>query len=66
MCVTAIANLMQSSFKAGNPRTKFTMNTDIIPFIDSHWGGMTTIHRCVRQSWHATVSKKHCFLYFMI
>lgn len=55
MCVTAIANLMQASIKEGNPRTKFTKDKDIIPFIDSHWEGMTTIPRRVTQSWHSTI-----------
>lgn len=57
MCVTAIANLMQASIKEGNPKTKFTKDKDIIPFIESHWEGMTTIPRRVTQSWHVTVSK---------
>jgi hypothetical protein len=55
MCVTAIGNLMQASVKEGSPRTMFSKERDIIPFIDSHWEGMTTMPRRVTQSWHATV-----------
>ena len=55
MCVTAIGNLMQASVKEGSPRTMFSKERDIIPFIDSHWEGMTTMPRRVTQSWHLTV-----------
>jgi hypothetical protein len=55
MCVTAIGNLMQASVKEGSPRTMFSKERDIIPFIDSHWEGMTTMPRRVTQSWHVTV-----------
>lgn len=57
MCITAIANLMQTSTKEGNPRTMFSKDMDIIPFIESHWEGMTTMSRRVTQSWYATVRK---------
>ena len=33
----------------------FSKERDIIPFIDSHWEGMTTMPRRVTQSWHLTV-----------
>ncbi|XP_046668089.1 set1/Ash2 histone methyltransferase complex subunit ASH2 isoform X1 [Homalodisca vitripennis] len=55
MCVTAIGNLTQASIKEGKPRTKFSKERDIIPFIDAHWEGMTTTSRRVTQSWHSTV-----------
>jgi Set1/Ash2 histone methyltransferase complex subunit ASH2 len=61
MCVTALGNLMQASVKEGSPRTMFSKERDIIPFIDSHWEGMTTMPRRVTQSWHSTVS---CLLLF--
>nr|XP_018914030.1 PREDICTED: set1/Ash2 histone methyltransferase complex subunit ASH2 isoform X3 [Bemisia tabaci] len=57
MCVTAIANMMQASVKEGNPRVKFSKDRDIIPFIEAHWEGMTTIARRVTQSWHSTILK---------
>jgi len=52
MCVTAVGNLMQASVKEGSPCTMFSKERDIIPFIDSHWEGMTTMPRRVTQSWH--------------
>ncbi|XP_075217314.1 set1/Ash2 histone methyltransferase complex subunit ash2 isoform X2 [Lycorma delicatula] len=55
MCVTALGNLMQQSIKEGTPQTCFSKDKHIIPFIESHWEGMTTIPRRVTQSWHATV-----------
>ncbi|XP_069680550.1 set1/Ash2 histone methyltransferase complex subunit ASH2 [Periplaneta americana] len=57
MCVTAIGNLMQASVKEGSPRTMFSKERDIIPFIDSHWEGMTTMPRRVTQSWHSTIHR---------
>lgn len=57
MCVTAIGNMMQASVKEGSPRTMFSKERDIIPFIDSHWEGMTTMPRRVTQSWHATIHR---------
>ncbi|KDR18916.1 set1/Ash2 histone methyltransferase complex subunit ASH2 isoform X1 [Zootermopsis nevadensis] len=57
MCVTAIGNLMQASVKEGSPRVMFSKERDIIPFIDSHWEGMTTMPRRVTQSWHSTIHR---------
>lgn len=55
LCVTAIANLMQTSVKEGKPRKAFSKDKEIIPYIESHWEGMTTSARRVTQSWHSTV-----------
>ncbi|KAL1122272.1 hypothetical protein AAG570_003677 [Ranatra chinensis] len=55
ICMTAIANLMQLSLKEGTPRTKFGKDKDIIPFIESHWDGITTFARRVKQSMCASV-----------
>ncbi|KAK7865162.1 hypothetical protein R5R35_002221 [Gryllus longicercus] len=57
MCITALGNLMQASVKEGNPRRLFSKDRDIIPFIDSHWEGMTTMPRRVTQSWHSTIHR---------
>ncbi|XP_065199771.1 set1/Ash2 histone methyltransferase complex subunit ASH2 [Planococcus citri] len=66
LCVTAIGNLIQSSIKEGKPKKYFSKDKDIIPFIDSHWEGMTTTARRVTQSWHSTVLRtltKDCTLF---
>lgn len=55
MCVTAIANLQQSSFKEGTGRTMFSKDKEIIPYIEYHWEALTTTSRRVTQSWHSTV-----------
>lgn len=55
LCVTAIGNLIQGSIKEGKPKKFFSKDKDIIPYIDSHWEGMTTTARRVTQSWHSTV-----------
>nr|WAB05091.1 trithorax protein Ash2 [Colaphellus bowringi] len=57
MCVTAIANLQQSSFKEGNNRTMFSKDKEIIPYIEYYWEALTTTSRRVTQSWHITVTK---------
>lgn len=55
MCVTALANLQQSSFKEGAGRTLFSKDKEIIPYIEYHWEALTTTSRRVTQSWYATV-----------
>ncbi|XKL67448.1 hypothetical protein PGB90_002939 [Kerria lacca] len=55
LCVTAIANLIQTTVKEGKPKKFFSKDKDIIPFIECHWEGMTTTARRVTQSWHSTV-----------
>ncbi|XP_014210534.1 set1/Ash2 histone methyltransferase complex subunit ASH2 [Copidosoma floridanum] len=57
MCVTAIANLIQSCQKDNTNRTVFHKDRDIIPFIEYHWESMTTIPRRVTLSWHARIHK---------
>lgn len=56
MCVTAIANLLQTCQKENDQRMLFHKDKDIIPFIECHWESMTTMPRRVTLSWHATVS----------
>ncbi|KAF5303454.1 hypothetical protein FQA39_LY19024 [Lamprigera yunnana] len=55
MCVTALANLQQGSFKEGINRTMFSKDKEIIPYIEYHWEALTTTARRVTQSWHTTV-----------
>ncbi|XP_049783196.1 set1/Ash2 histone methyltransferase complex subunit ASH2 isoform X2 [Schistocerca cancellata] len=57
MCITAIGNLQQASVKDGTCRTTFSKDKDIIPFIEAHWEGMTTMPRRVTQSWHTTIQR---------
>lgn len=55
MCVTAIANLLQTAQKENDSRLMFHKDKDIIPFIEYHWESMTTMPRRVTLSWHDTV-----------
>lgn len=55
ICITAMANLMQTSIKEGCPRTQFSKDRDIIPFIESHWEGITTFAKRVKQSMYSSV-----------
>lgn len=57
MCITALANLQQESFKEGANRTLFSKEKEIIPYIEYHWEALTTTSRRVTQSWHATVHR---------
>ncbi|KAJ8683163.1 hypothetical protein QAD02_018955 [Eretmocerus hayati] len=57
MCVTAIANLMQTCQKENNHRLLFHKDREIIPFIECHWESMTTMPRRVTQSWHSRIQK---------
>lgn len=55
MCITAIANLQQTSAKEGGNQTMFNKDKEIIPYIENHWEALTTTSRRVTQSWHSTV-----------
>ncbi|GAB6028371.1 transcription factor, contains a PHD finger motif [Chamberlinius hualienensis] len=57
MCQTTIANLIQQSIINGKPRTMFSKDKEIIPFIDANWEGLTTFTRRVKQTWHTTIFK---------
>lgn len=57
MCITALANLQQTSAKEGGNRTMFNKDREIIPYIEHHWEALTTTSRRVTQSWHVTVTK---------
>lgn len=57
MCITALANLQQTSSKEGANRTMFSKDKEIIPYIEYHWEALTTTSRRVTQSWHVTVTK---------
>ena len=37
MCITTIANLMQTSIKEGKSRQYFSRDKEIVPYIESHW-----------------------------
>ncbi|XP_024082819.1 set1/Ash2 histone methyltransferase complex subunit ASH2 isoform X1 [Cimex lectularius] len=62
ICTTAMANLMQASIKEGIPKSKFNKDKDIIPFIESHWEGLTTFARRIKQSMHSSV-RFHFFFF---
>lgn len=57
MCITALANLQQSSAKEGSNRAMFSKDKEIIPYIEYHWEALTTTSRRVTSSWHATVHR---------
>lgn len=57
MCVTAIANMQQAAMKEGKPKTIFSKDKEIIPFIEQYWEALTTMPRRVTQSWYSTVQR---------
>uniref|UniRef100_T1H1W4 Set1/Ash2 histone methyltransferase complex subunit ASH2-like winged-helix domain-containing protein n=1 Tax=Megaselia scalaris TaxID=36166 RepID=T1H1W4_MEGSC len=57
MCITAIANIQSLTYKDGNPKTLFSRDKEIIPFIEQNWESMTTMPRRSTQSWYATIHR---------
>uniref|UniRef100_A0A4W5MGY7 Set1/Ash2 histone methyltransferase complex subunit ASH2 n=1 Tax=Hucho hucho TaxID=62062 RepID=A0A4W5MGY7_9TELE len=52
MCLTALANLTWSSrTQEEHPKTMFSKDKDIIPFIDKYWECMTTRQRPGKLTW---------------
>lgn len=43
ICVTAIGNLMQKNIKNENSQVYFSVNKDIMPFVNLNWGIITTV-----------------------
>ena len=54
MCVTALANLQQAALREDG-RTLFSLAKDVVPWIEMHWEGMTTMARRTTHSWKQTV-----------
>ncbi|XP_054711845.1 set1/Ash2 histone methyltransferase complex subunit ASH2-like [Uloborus diversus] len=57
ICGTAIANLMQQSSADGQPRTMFSKDKEVIPYIVANWEHLTPMQRRIKQTWHNTVHK---------
>ncbi|GBM38040.1 Set1/Ash2 histone methyltransferase complex subunit ASH2 [Araneus ventricosus] len=57
MCGTALANLMQQCSSDGKPRTMFSKDKEVIPYIVENWECLTHMPRRIKQTWHNTVHK---------
>ncbi|KAI5624429.1 set1/Ash2 histone methyltransferase complex subunit ASH2 isoform X1, partial [Silurus asotus] len=57
MCLTALANLTWSRTREEHPKTMFSKDKDIIPFIDKHWECMTTRQRPGKLTWPNNIVK---------
>uniref|UniRef100_A0A4W5MLM5 Set1/Ash2 histone methyltransferase complex subunit ASH2 n=1 Tax=Hucho hucho TaxID=62062 RepID=A0A4W5MLM5_9TELE len=58
MCLTALANLTwRSRTQEDHPKTMFSKDKDIIPFIDKYWECMTTRQRPGKLTWPNTIVK---------
>ncbi|XP_061406597.1 set1/Ash2 histone methyltransferase complex subunit ASH2-like isoform X1 [Lethenteron reissneri] len=58
MCLTALANLTWTSrMQDDHPKTMFSKDKDIIPFIDRHWECMTTRQRPNKLTWQNNIVK---------
>ncbi|XP_072227724.1 set1/Ash2 histone methyltransferase complex subunit ASH2 isoform X2 [Leuresthes tenuis] len=58
MCLTALANLTwRSRTKDEHPKTMFSKDKDIIPFIDKYWECMTTRQRPGKLTWPNNIVK---------
>ncbi|XP_018617919.1 set1/Ash2 histone methyltransferase complex subunit ASH2 isoform X1 [Scleropages formosus] len=58
MCLTALANLTwRSRNQDEHPKTMFSKDKDIIPFIDKYWECMTTRQRPGKLTWQNNIVK---------
>lgn len=63
MCVTALANLSHTSSskgkgnKDGTGTKLFSLQKDIIPFLEQQWEALTTQPRRATHSWHTTLQR---------
>uniref|UniRef100_A0A1A8D524 Set1/Ash2 histone methyltransferase complex subunit ASH2 n=1 Tax=Nothobranchius kadleci TaxID=1051664 RepID=A0A1A8D524_NOTKA len=58
MCLTALANLTwRSRAQEEHPKTMFSKDKDIIPFIDKYWECMTTRQRPGKLTWPNNIVK---------
>ncbi|XP_075457330.1 set1/Ash2 histone methyltransferase complex subunit ASH2 isoform X1 [Ascaphus truei] len=58
MCLTALANLTwQSRNQDEHPKTMFSKDKDIIPFIDKYWESLTTRQRPGKMTWPNSIVK---------
>nr|XP_020641798.1 set1/Ash2 histone methyltransferase complex subunit ASH2 isoform X5 [Pogona vitticeps] len=61
MCLSALANLTwQSRSQDEHPKTMFSKDKDIIPFIDKYWEYMTTRQRPGKMTWPNNIVKTMC------
>uniref|UniRef100_A0A8V5H380 Uncharacterized protein n=1 Tax=Melopsittacus undulatus TaxID=13146 RepID=A0A8V5H380_MELUD len=61
MCLSALANLTwQSRTQDEHPKTLFSKDKDIIPFIDKYWECMTTRQRPGKMTWPNNIVKTMC------
>ncbi|XP_068130731.1 E3 SUMO-protein ligase ZBED1-like isoform X2 [Hyperolius riggenbachi] len=58
MCLTTLANLTwQSRNQVSRPKTMFSKDKDIIPFIDKYWKSLTTRQRQEKEAWPDRIVK---------
>ncbi|XP_054854460.1 set1/Ash2 histone methyltransferase complex subunit ASH2 isoform X1 [Eublepharis macularius] len=61
MCLSSLANLTwQSRTQDEHPKTMFSKDKDIIPFIDKYWECMTTRQRPGKMTWPNNIVKTMC------
>ncbi|XP_030835126.1 set1/Ash2 histone methyltransferase complex subunit ASH2 isoform X1 [Strongylocentrotus purpuratus] len=57
LCQCALANLQAQHKTQDPPKTMFSKETDLIPFIDTHWEQLTPMPRRTTITWHGTIVK---------
>ncbi|XP_063968813.1 set1/Ash2 histone methyltransferase complex subunit ASH2-like [Lytechinus pictus] len=57
LCQCALANLQAKHKSLDPPKTMFSKETDLIPFIDTHWEQLTPMPRRTTITWHGTIVK---------
>lgn len=62
MCITAVGNLTHESIKKGVSKVYFSIDRDIIPFIDLHWDSITTTAKRTSQSRNSSVCNQYYYV----
>ncbi|KAJ8022757.1 Set1/Ash2 histone methyltransferase complex subunit ASH2 [Holothuria leucospilota] len=57
LCYVVLANLTAQNRKTDPPKTMFSKDKDIIPFIDANWELLTPAQRRTTVTWHSTIVK---------
>ncbi|XP_072051173.1 set1/Ash2 histone methyltransferase complex subunit ASH2-like [Amphiura filiformis] len=57
LCHMALANLMSQHRNDSPPKTMFSKDKELIPFIHGNWESLTPMQRRTTVTWHATIVK---------
>lgn len=60
LAITALANMTysQQQTNSSDPKTIFSKDNELIPYIDADWEQLTTMPRRNNKTWHVTIAKQ--------